>query len=166
MQGSDHQAGADRDCSRPRRRGGATAAKTVALFLLLAASLHAEEAARLHRSLYEAAAAGDLQRFEAALQRAGALVDSMPLGDARNRLRRAVVVATDLQRVIQFDGMYWDEDSLPDFYDRLANEYAGFEAFITPFRVIDRRRRVFYPSRETRIFLLKRLRPNTRKTTG
>jgi len=85
----------------------------------------------------------------------------MPLGQARNRLRRAVVVATDLQRVIHHDGMYWDEDSLPDFYDRLANEYAGFEAFITPYRVIGRRGRVFSPTRETRIFLLKRLRPNS-----
>ena len=130
-------------------------------FLLVAASLRAEEPSRLHRSLYEAASAGDVPKFEAALEHTRAYVETMPLGEARNKLRRAVVVATDLVRIMRFEAIYWDEDALPDFYDRLANEYGDFEKFIAPHRLIDRTGRVLYPTRETRAFLLNRLRPNS-----
>lgn len=87
----------------------------------------------------------------------------MHVGAARNRLRRAVIVATDLDRVWQFDAMYWDEQSLPDYYDRLANEYPGFGTFIAEFRLIDATSRVFYPKRETQDFLLGKLRDNLKR---
>lgn len=116
------------------------------------------------RVLYAAATAGDRVKFEAALAKAAAAVDSMPVGQARNRVRHAVIVATDLDRIWRFDGIYWDEDSLPDYYDRLANEYPDFERFIADYRIVDRAGRIFYPKQETRAFLLKHLRPaNPRK---
>ena len=125
-------------------------------FVLLAAAIHAEDAAR---TLYDAAAAGDLAKFESTLEHARATADAMPVGAARNRLRHAVIVATDLDRIWRFDGIYWDEDALPDYYDRLASEYRGFEQFIAQYRLIDRSGRVLYPKQETRDFLLRELRP-------
>ena len=122
-------------------------------------------AADLGRQLFLAASANDLPKFESTLAQAQAAVEKMPVGDARNRLRHAVIVATDLDRVWRFDGIYWDEDSLPDYYDRLAGEYRNFESFIAEYRVIDRNGRVLYPKKETRDFLLDQLkpRPNSRK---
>lgn len=126
------------------------------LYLLLAATHRAPEVDRL---LYSAAAANDRTKFEAVLETAISSVETMPLGEARNRLRRAIIVATDLDRVWRYDALYWDEESLPDYYDRLAGEYADFERFIVQFRLVDQRRRVLYPKQETRDFLLKKLRP-------
>lgn len=125
-------------------------------FLLLAAAIHAEDAAH---ALYHIAVAGDLAQFESTLDHARTAADAMPVGPARNRLRHAVIVATDLDRIWRFDGIYWDEDALPDYYDRLAGEYRGFEQFIAQYRVIDRSGRVLYPKQETRDFLLRELRP-------
>jgi hypothetical protein len=114
-------------------------------------------------ALYEAAAAGDLPKFEKHLHSAKEQVETMPLGEPRNRLRHAIIVAGDLERIWRHDGIYWDEESLPDYYDRLAGEYSDFERFITPFRVVDKTGRVFYPRQETRDFLLKKLRPSNPK---
>ena len=87
----------------------------------------------------------------------------MALGERRNALRRAIIVSTDLDRVWRHETIYWDEESLPDYYDRLAGEYADFEHFITPFRVVDKNGRAFYPKQETRDFLLKKLKPANSK---
>ena len=130
--------------------------RAIAVFLFLASTIPADDAGR---ALYATAAAGNLDRFEATLDRARTTADTMAVGAARNRLRHAVIVATDLDRVWRFDGIYWDEESLPDYYDRLANEYPSFEQFIAQYRVIDRAGRVLYPKQETRAFLLKQLRP-------
>lgn len=129
---------------------------SIAIFLL-ATSGAIDAAARLQKQLYETAAARDLLKFDAALDRARSLADEMPLGDARNKLRQSVLIATDLQRVLHFDGVYWDEDVLPDYYDRLAGTYPEFGSFIAQFRLIDRAGRILYPSQETRLFLVKRL---------
>lgn len=116
--------------------------------------------------LYEAAVAGDLAKFEAAVAKAEAAVESMPLGDARNRLRRAIIVANDLRRVWRHESIYWDEESLPDYYDRLAGEYSDFERFITTYRLVDKTGRVLYPKQETRVFLMSKLKPaNSGKRT-
>lgn len=134
------------------------------VIVLAAAAAHAADAVRLHKTLYEAAASKNIQQFDKTLTRARDVVESMPLGDARNRLRRAVVIATDLERVLRFDAVYWDEETLPDYYDRLAGEYSDFGKFIAAYRLIDRSGRVFYPAQETQQFLLRQLRPpNPRK---
>lgn len=138
--------------------------RAAVLSILLASSPHGDDPARLQKNLYEAAAAGNHAKFTSALERAKALVETLRLGPARDRLRRAVIVATDLDRVWNHEGLYWDEESLPDYYDRMAGEYPGFERYIAQYRVIDGSRRVFYPARETRAFLTERLRPaNYRK---
>ncbi len=130
-------------------------------YFLLAATLRVRDVDRL---LYSAAAANDRAKFEAVLENAISSVETMPLGEARNRLRRAIIVATDLDRVWRYDALYWDEESLPDYYDRLAGEYPDFERFIVQFRLVDQNRRVLYPKQETRQFLLEHLRPvNSRK---
>ena len=113
----------------------------------------------LARQLFLTASSNNLAKFEATLTQAKEAVESMPVGEARNRLRRAVITATDLDRVWRFDGIYWDEDSLPDYYDRLAGEYRDFEAFIAQYRVVDRSGRVLYPKQETRDFLVRKLKP-------
>ena len=139
--------------------------RSFVLSLVLASSLHGDEAAHLHKALYDAAAATNRAKFTSTLERAQTFIETMPLGERRNRLRRAIITATDLDRLWQYDGFYWDEQSLPDYYDRLAGEYADFERFITPHRLIDGGGKPFYPVRETRDFLLKRLRPaNSRKS--
>jgi hypothetical protein len=140
------------------------------IFLLLAlrgATPPAAAASDPARVLYAAAAAGDLEAFEAALEKARTAIDGMKLGDARNRLRRAIIVATDLDRVWRFDGPYWSEESLPDYYDRLSGEYPDFERFIVHYRVMDRSGLPLYPKQETREFLLRNLQQvNSRKRSS
>ena len=128
-------------------------------FLLFAAPPPRQPAHVTPKAIYDAAASGDRGRFEAVVGDARATIDSMPLGAARNALRRSLITAIDLDRVWRFDGVYWSEQSLPDYYDRLAGEYADFERFITPYRVIDNNGRAFYPKQETREFLVDKLRP-------
>lgn len=118
----------------------------------------ADEALGILRDAY---AANDLPRFEAALTSANAFADSMPLGDARNAFRRAILVYEDVDAVWSFAatdpaGSFFNDDSLPGLRDRLR-AYDGFEAFIDQYRVSDRRGDVFYPTAETRAFLLRQL---------
>ena len=133
--------------------------RSIVLSILIASPAHGEDAARLQKQLYEAAAAGNHAKFSAVLIRAKTAVEKMRLGEVRNRLRRAIIAGDDLDRVWSLDAMYWDEDSLPDYYDRMSGEYAGFEKFITSYRLIDAQGHAFYPVRETRQFLIERLRP-------
>ena len=133
--------------------------RATVLSILIASPAHGEDAARLQKLLYEAAASGNHAKFSAALARAKTAIDTMRLGAARNRLRRAIIVSDDLDRVWGVDAFYWDEDSLPDFYDRMSGEYPEFEKFITGHRLIDAHGHAFYPVRETRMFLIERLRP-------
>lgn len=125
--------------------------------MFLSAPAQADNDAQL---LYAFAASDDRAAFTTTLDRANNEVDALPLGRVRNRLRRAIIVSSDLDRVWQFDGLYWSEEVLPDCFDRLALEYSDFEAYISAYRVIDPHGRVLYPKQETRDFLLKKLKPS------
>lgn len=46
----------------------------------------------------------------------------------------------------------------PDLHDRLARAYPGFAAFIEPYEIVDDNGEVFYPTSETRAFLLEQAR--------
>ncbi len=132
--------------------------------LLIAAGDRVDDAARLQKLLYETAIARDIAKLDVALQRARKLADELPLGDTRNKIRQSVLIAGDLHRILEFDGIYWDEESLPDYYDHLARRYPDFATFIAQYRLVDRTGRVLYPAQETRQFLLQRLSKSGRIT--
>jgi hypothetical protein len=44
----------------------------------------------------------------------------------------------------------------PEMYERFARAYPGYASFIEPHRIVDSRGNVFYPTSETRTFLLQR----------
>ena len=106
----------------------------------------------------------DFRRFEASLAVAKSLADLMPLGAARNALRRAILVYEDIDAVWSFAvrdryGAYFNDDSLPGLHDRLNADYPGYDDFIADYRVADRKGNILYPTAETRMFLLKQLAP-------
>jgi hypothetical protein len=133
-----------------------------ALSLFLAAALPAAGDKAIRKELCEAAAANDLPRFDAVLERARDYVETMPLGARRNRFRRAVLAGGDISKVWHFavtdeHGLYYDDERFPFFYDHLAADYPGYARFIREYRVLDRSGLPLYPTRETRDFLLKSL---------
>ncbi len=111
--------------------------------------------------LLKAAAAEDLPRFDAAVERARTAIESMPLGKARNNFRRAIMIGEDVSRVWHFavsdaEGSYYNEERLPFYYDHLVADYPAYRRFIAEYAIIDHGL-MFYPTRETRTFLLKEL---------
>ncbi len=136
-------------------------------FVLIAATATPDAAIR--KELRDAAAANDLPRFDAVLERAQSYIETMPLGQRRNAFRHAILIATDTSRVWHFavtdpNGIYYDDERLPFFYDHLVADYPGYAHFVEEYRVIDRTGLPQYPTRETRAFLLKRL-ENTGRTS-
>jgi hypothetical protein len=127
--------------------------RAFAVFLIAASQ--PGEPVRLQKALIDHVA--NVARFDEMLERARAHIDTMPLGEPRNRLRRSILIATDLRPLVGFDAVYWDEESLPDYYDRLARAYPEFGPFIAQYRLVGQSGRVLYPSQETRAFLLERL---------
>jgi len=88
----------------------------------------------------------------------------MPLGAARNALRRAILVYEDVDSIWSFAvrdryGAYYNDDSLPGLHDRLSADYPGYDDFIAGYRVADRKGNVLYPTAETRAFLIQQLAP-------
>lgn len=123
----------------------------------------------IRRELRQAVLADDLARFDAALERAHAHIESMPLGPQRNALRRCILISDDIAKVWHFalsdeHGLYYDDERLPFFYDHLAADYPDYPKFIHDYRVLDRTGLPLYATRETRDFLLKRL-ENTIRTS-
>ena len=123
----------------------------------------------IRRELIDAATANDLSHFDAAIERAQTFIDSMPVGARRNAFRRAILTATDMSRVWHFErsdayGLYYDDERLPFYYDRLASEYPSYPKFIEEYRVIDNSGLPQYPTRETRAFLLRLLQNNGGKS--
>ncbi len=115
--------------------------------------------------------ANDFRRFDAALAVAKSLAEAMPLGPQRNALRRCIVVYEDVDAIWSFAvhdryGTYFNDDSLPGMRDRLNADYPGYETFIAGYRVADRKGNVFYPTAETRAFLLKQLAPPPTNVTA
>jgi len=116
--------------------------------------------AALRETMHDAVAANDQPRFDAALARAKSIVETLPLGDERNSLRRAILVYSDIQQVWSYAaadrfGAFYDDESLPGFHDKLAADYAGYDDFISQYRVTDAAGRTLYATGETRAFLLK-----------
>lgn len=120
--------------------------------------------------LRDAATKNDLPTFSAALARAKALVDAMPLGAKRNAARRSLLVFADVEQVWTFAandrlGAFYEDESLPGFHDRIAADYPNYDAFIADYRVVDRYGRALYATAETRTFLLKQVRPAAPRPT-
>jgi hypothetical protein len=116
----------------------------------------------LRSILRDAVKANDRTRFDAALARARSVSEVLPAGDERNALRRAVTVYGDLQKVWDYAstdpyGAFFNDESLPGLHDRLASDYPGYAAYISPGTVTDQRGHVFYPTAETRAFLLRQV---------
>ena len=123
----------------------------------------------IRKELIDAATANDLHRFDAAIEHAQTLIDTMKVGARRNAFRRAILIATDMSRVWHFEvtdanGLYYDDERLPFYYDRLASEYPEYPRFIAEYRVVDTSGLPQYPTRETRGFLLRLLENNLRKS--
>ncbi len=140
----------------------------VTAFVLLAATATTTEVA-IRKELRAAAAADDLPRFDAALDRAHTTIETMKLGKRRNAFRRAIFAAEDISRVWHFamddpNGLFFDDERLPFFYDHLVADYPNYPHFIEEYRVIDRTGLPQYPTRETRAFLMQRL-ENTAPTS-
>ena len=132
----------------------------VTAFVLLAATATTPEAA-IRTEFRAAAKAGDLTRFDIALNRAHKLIETMKLGARRNEFRRAIFAAEDLSRVWHFarsdpNGMFYDEERLPFFYDHVVSHFPDYARFINDFRVVDKSGLPEYPTLETREFLLRK----------
>ena len=123
----------------------------------------------IRKEMRHAAAANDLRRFDQAIEHAETFIDTMKVGERRNAFRRIILTATDISRVWHFsesdpNGIYYDDERLPFYYDHLAADYPGYAKFIREYRVVDRTGLPQYPTRETRSFLLKRLENTGRKS--
>jgi hypothetical protein len=106
--------------------------------------------------------ANDFRTFQIALQHATELADALPLGAARNALRREVMIYRDVETAWNFArtdrfGAFFDDESLPGFRDHLAADYAGYASFIRSNVIVDGRGVELYPTSETRAFLLRQL---------
>ena len=139
-----------------------------AAVLVLAAATAPGEVA-IQKQLIDAARAGDLHRFDAAIEQAQDFIETMRVGARRNAFRRVIVTATDLSRVWHFattdpHGIYYDDERLPFYYEHLASEYPEYPKFIADYRVVDKTGLPQYPTRETRLFLQKRLENTGRKS--
>jgi len=132
------------------------------LLLFPLTAVAASEEQPVAQLLADSLAANDLPRFELALAHAREVADAMPLGDARNALRRTILIYTDIDAVRSFaaknpSGSFYDDESLPGLHDHLAADYPGYTEFINDFRVVDRGGRTFYPTAETVAFLIRQL---------
>ncbi len=134
----------------------------VALVLVAATAARPADELAIRKELRNAAAAGDLRRFDAVIERAETFIDTIPVGARRNAFRRVILTAADISRIWHFsesdpNGIYYDDERLPFYYEHLAADYRGYATFIRDYRVIDSTGLPQYPIRETRSFLLKRL---------
>jgi len=122
----------------------------------------------IRNDLIAAAKASDLRLFDQTMERAQTYIDAMPVGPRRNAFRREILIAGDMSRVWHFEiksgSLYYDEESLPFYYDRLASEYPRYPKFIAEYRIVDNSGLPHYPTRETRAFLLRLLENNRRKS--
>ena len=139
-----------------------------AVLLLVAVSARVDEMS-IRKEMRQAAAANDLRRFDQAIEHAETFIDTMKVGERRNAFRRIILTATDISRVWHFsesdpNGIYYDDERLPFYYDHLAADYPGYAKFIREYRVLDRTGLPQYPTRETRSFLLRRLENTGRKS--
>jgi hypothetical protein len=145
------------------------AAAAVAFVLLAAAAARPSADATIRKELLDAAAANDLRRFDATIERAETFIDTMRVGLRRNAFRRAILTAADVSRVWHFletdaHGLYYDDERLPFYYEHVVSEHPGYARFIAEYRVIDSSGLPQYPTRETRSFLLKQLENTSRKS--
>jgi len=150
-------------------RSRSSSLAVAALLLIAAAAPRAAEEAAVRKEFREAAAAGDFMRFDAALDRAEAFIETLPTGARRNNFRRAILISKDIARVWHFEvsdpnGLYYDDERLPFYYEHLVGEYPDYPRFIQDYYVVDRTGLPQYASRETRKFLLNLLENNGRKT--
>jgi hypothetical protein len=122
----------------------------------------------IRNDLIAAAKANDLHLFDDAIERAQNYIDSMPVGARRNAFRREILIAGDISRVWHFEvksgSLYYDDETLPFYYDRLASEYPRYPKFIREYRIVDTTGLPHYPTRETRGFLLRLLENNRGKS--
>ena len=122
----------------------------------------------IRNELIEAAKARDLARFDEAIDSAQSYIDTMKVGARRNAFRRTILTAADISRVWHFEAksgqLYYDDERLPFYYDRLAAEYPGYPKFIRQYRVLDTSGLPQYPTRETRGYLLRLLQNNAGKS--
>ncbi len=155
--------------ARSAGRSRSSSLAVVALLLIAAAAPRAAKEAAIRKEFRDAAAANDFVRFDAAIDRAEAFIDTLPTGARRNNFRRAILIAKDIARVWHFEiidstGMYYDDERLPFYYEHLVAEYPGYARFIQDYYVVDRTGLPQFASRETRAFLLNLLENNGRKS--
>lgn len=139
-----------------------------AAFVIFAAVRGPDDIA-IRKELADAAKANDLRRFDAAIERAENFIDTMRVGPRRNAFRRTILTARDITRVWHFaesdpNGIYYDDERLPFYYEHLAADYPGYAKFIADYRLIDKTGLPQYPTRETRSFLQRRLENTGRKS--
>jgi hypothetical protein len=125
-------------------------------FATKAIAIQTSDPGTLLDMLRDAVATNDMEAFDAALSRARTVAESSP------ELRRAVSVYSDLQQVWHFSandrfGAFYDDESLPGVRQRLSTEYSGYASYINEHRIVDQNGRAFYPTAETRTFLLKQV---------
>jgi hypothetical protein len=127
--------------------------------------------ARALETLRDAINTNDYPRFRAALAQASDLVDQMPLGAARNAVRRNVMIYRDVEQLWNFArtdrfGAFFDDESMPGLRDHLAADYRGLESFLAANRIIDNHGVELYPTSETRQYLLRLIDSAPRRDTS
>ena len=97
-----------------------------AAFLLVAAVSDLS----IRNQIIAAAKANDLRAFDDAIDRAQNFIDTMRVGPQRNAFRREILIAGDMSRVWHFEkksgSLYYDDETLPFYFDRLASEYPRY----------------------------------------
>lgn len=136
-----------------------------------AADMQAPPSATLRgelRAAFDASQSGDRDGFRDSLSRAKKILSTYPPGGERIAATEVVNVFDDLDKV-------WDyqfSSSTGSFFDagsgafRAANKYPGYEAFIRRQVIADQNGNRFYPTRETRDFLISESGDRLARLTG
>jgi hypothetical protein len=116
-------------------------------------------ATTLLSSLQQSAAGTSYDSFAAALDAVRAALPNLPAAERAN-IQRALPIYEDLQEVWSYAqanaiGAFYDDASLPGMHGHLVSRYRGYAAYINDFQITADGGRKFYPTEETRKFLVR-----------
>jgi hypothetical protein len=115
--------------------------------------------ASLLSALQQTAAGSRYEPFAAALQAVRDALPELPPGE-RATVQRVLPVYDDLQELWSYEqanaiGAFYDDASLPGMHAHLVSRYRGYAAYISDFQITADDGRKFYPTAETRKFLVR-----------
>jgi hypothetical protein len=115
--------------------------------------------AMLLSNLQQAAGGRSYESFAAALDAVRAALQDLPASERAN-IQRVLPIYEDLQELWSYAqanaiGAFYDDASLPGMHAHLVSRYRGYAAYIDDFQITSDGGRKFYPTEETRKFLVR-----------